>query len=140
VAKVPIINFETFLMGTLKMSDANQYGKLTDESMIDMDPASSSDPLSAGKTGTVSVYGAPGTVGRAKPAAGSVPISVAFRSGSTSTHTIYAYETGAAMSGGFLSPERRVYFFLDQGETLTQDGLDLLSASATWAANVASLP
>src|SRR5207249_1989005 len=106
-----------------------------DTQLIITDPNS---PLAAGKTGTITVCTTADAFRWGNPSgATSGAIRVAGIVNTEHEYGIFAYDTGATMEG-ITAPARRVGFFLGDypaSSSLTQDGIDLFMAAATWASH-----
>jgi hypothetical protein len=94
-------------------------------------------PLSSGLTGNVAI-----STGGAVRAGWGVPVAsaavVATLSGDASKATVFGYEAGAALFGGFVAPARRVGFFFDDTSpsASTPQALEMFSQAARWAAGL----
>lgn len=136
---VSVINWEKGLLDDLHLSttQGNVYDDLTLD--ISMDTSITGHPLSAGLSGTVTVYGnsvldeisSNGTMLAGTP--GSNAIAVASSGGNG---VYFAYEKGDEMATtGFMAPEKRIAFFLWDVEAahLTTEGWQLFDAAVAWS-------
>jgi lysophospholipase L1-like esterase len=134
---IPLMVYESFLMDELGLVAAGGQGFTASTTTIAINPDSNglgsitSHPLTAGRSGTVTVTSA-STIRRW----GLPPVTaiVAATEPTDSTHaTIFGYEPGAAMGTGN-APARRVGFFMHDNSPglLTADGLALLNAAVDW--------
>ncbi len=131
---VPVLTFEPWLLDDLGMTGTTagtDYGE-TVHTQIDI--LDTSHYLSAGLTGTVTVYSASNEVQWGDPNANA--IEVASLSGSPGSGSIFAYEMGAVMPG-MTAPDTRAFFFLDfdAGGDLTTDGWTLFDNAVDWSMN-----
>jgi hypothetical protein len=106
----------------------------TDTPVRYIDMINAPHPLSAGLTGTISVFSAGNfEVNWGLPANGA--IYIAHLHGYLGKWPIFAYEKGATMYGDFVAPARRVAFFIfeDMFHEVSPDALALYAAAMKWA-------
>jgi hypothetical protein len=90
------------------------------------------NPLAAGlPAGNVTVYTAMSRLVAGAPAG--TATKVATVPGMAALATIFSYDAGMTMVGGFKAPARRVGFFAHQTATLSPDGWKLFDAAVAWA-------
>ena len=137
----PVIICENALEDDMAMTSATtgNYGNATNQGTLTM--ITSTDPLSAGLSGTPAVT----TPGRnftwGKPGANAV--SIANVPSDATKIAIYRYEAGVSMVG-LTAPDRRVGFFTgdetvvgdEAAANLTTSGLALFDAAVKWAAGL----
>ncbi len=131
---IPIVamdeNLEPFL--NLVGPAAEERGT-TDQTQVtliaDADPA-----LTAGLSGTVTVYATAFGIAWGVPGPGA--LRVATVNGNPNEVAIYAYPKGAMMANDTVAPAKRVFFFVRESaeeDILTEDGLKLFEAAVTYA-------
>jgi hypothetical protein len=129
---VPVLCWEPYLFDDFKMTSTGVetgYGWTGGENSIVMNGAV--HPLSAGLTGTQTIYSSAGTMSWGRPAASAVVLASL---GSDSTKpAIFGYEAGASMSG-LTAPARRVGICLGKEgpDLLTAQGWSLFDAAVKW--------
>jgi hypothetical protein len=114
------------------LTQVGDNGMVPGQTTIDIiDP---SHPLAAGLSGTVTVLTNPNAIGWGVPENAAL---VGTLMGVPSNYTLFGYEAGAIVPGGFQVMRRRVGFFLSSatGATLTSEGWTLFDASILWAFN-----
>jgi len=121
----PTLYDDLGLTGSLNGED---YGTSANQTAIDI--ISSNHPASAGMTGTVTTYSAPKKLVWGIP--GAEAIAIATVPDNPELATIFAYEAGATLAGGTAAPDRRVGFFLDNTNTMTDNALALFEATVDW--------
>src|SRR5579859_7730865 len=97
-------------------------------------------PLAAGLTGSPAVTSSAQTFTWGVP--GTAAVKIATISGASTHCGIYAYDTGAAMIGGFTAPARRTGFFLQDttASAWNTNGQALFDAAVRWTAHVPVTP
>jgi hypothetical protein len=131
---VPIATGEVALYDDLNMTSATGWNVHTGQTALDVvDPT---HPLAAGLDGTLTLFTAASDVGSA--AAQSSAAVVATLAGDDSRAVLFAYETGAAMYGGFTAPARRLGLpYRDLGpDRATEDAERLGLVAFCWAAGL----
>ena len=94
--------------------------------------SSSSHPLAAGLSGTVTVLSSSDVMYWGVPNGNAA--KVATLTGDSNKATLFAYESGSSMPG-LTAPAKRVGFFLgdNSGTKLTNDGWQLFETAVSWA-------
>jgi hypothetical protein len=125
---VPILNAEAYIQTKLKM--ASSQGELAGKTSLEM-RVPSTDPMAAGKTGTVVVQG---TV----PMATGKPVSsatIVARVPGTTGGSVYRIAAGAALTSGSAAAKRAAFFFsYDSPPTVTSNGWALFDSAVKWLA------
>ena len=131
---VPVLTWESGVLDDLGMTAAGALGTSANQTRIKM-LAASSDPMSAGFTGSQLVTSANTTFSWGKP--GAAAVVVASLDADTTKATLFRYETGTAMVG-LNAPERRVGIFLEDATaaSLTTAGQFLMDGAIRWAAHL----
>jgi hypothetical protein len=131
-AAVPVVSLVSTLYDDLGMTGVQQnlvYGGANNQTQIKVtDP---NHPLSSGYNDLVTVYSEPRQVGWGIP--GSQAIKVATLANDPTRSSIFAYEIGSTLASGVSAPERRVGFFLDNTNKITDAGIDLFASAVNWA-------
>jgi glucose/arabinose dehydrogenase len=129
---VPVITWESALMDNLGMTSgaSGQQGTASNQTQLRI--VSSSHPLAAGLSGTVTVTNAAANFTWGKPNANAARVAV--RTVDSTQYVVFGYERGAAMPG-LTAPARRVGFFLENSTaaSLTAQGWALFDAAVKWA-------
>ena len=131
-AAVPVVSLVSTLYDDLGMTGVQQnlvYGGANNQTQIKViDP---NHPLSSGYNDLVTVYSEPRQVGWGIP--GSQAIKVATLANDPTRSSIFAYEIGSILASGVSAPEKRVGFFLDNTNKITDAGIDLFASAVNWA-------
>lgn len=119
------------LYDDMGMTAAGAFGTVTGSAVRMVD---ATHQLSAGWASGASapVYRSAAPIGWGTPAASARRVALV-ADGNTSRATIFGYEAGDVMTGGFVAPARRVGFFLGQGGGVTGDGWSLFDYAADYA-------
>jgi hypothetical protein len=129
---VPVVTWEHNIYDDMRMVNPEGTGwGVADpqEAIMITDPV---HPLAAGLVGVVPIYGNNGRISWGIPE-GEVEI-VAMLPGEPERATIFAFEAGGVMAGGFVAPGHRVA--LAGGETMgvvTEQAVALFEAAVVWA-------
>lgn len=139
---VPVLLLEGLYSDTMRMAARDRYVDYGEHG----EPNESNDPpeaylkvvgawhpMAAGlPSGLVQVLKEPGMLKWAVPAPSA--IAIASLPGESEQKAIFDYERGAAMYGGFVAPDRRELFPLDNDafDDLTPQGLALFDAAVEW--------
>jgi hypothetical protein len=132
---LPIVAMDENLEPFLNMVGAGAEDRgTTDQTQVTI--AEGADPaLTAGLSGTVTVYSV--TFGIAWGIPGPGAIKVATVNGNANEVAIYAYPKDAMMANNATAPAKRVFFFVRESaeeDLLTDDGLKLFEAAVKYAA------
>jgi len=130
---VPVVVWESALFddmgmtGTVSGTDFGTTGSQTQVAIL-----SSSHPLAAGLSGTVTVTSSSQTITWGKPAAAAAKVGA--QTSDATKIVVFGYEKGSAMVG-LSAPARRVGFFLydTTAAGLTSNGWKLFDAAIAWA-------
>jgi DNA-binding protein YbaB len=131
-AKVPLIVCEPASLKDLKMTDVTQgthYDSIFGQTKLQI---STTHPLAAGLSGTITVTSAASKFIWGNPATSARKVGAIF--GSTTRWGIFAYDTGDTMVG-MNAPARRIGFFAgrDTAGSFTADGWRLFDAAVRWS-------
>jgi hypothetical protein len=127
------------VLPAMAMSASSGFGTLTGQTRLKIVTTGSS--LSAGFTANtlVPVYGSGATVGWGTPTAKALKIAVT-ADGNTARATVFRYLTGAAMTGGYVAPGRRVGAYLPTTTALSASGWKLIDSAVAHGANLPDVP
>ena len=132
-ATVPLITWESAAYPDLRLVDPRASGAHgVVEPADDVEIVDAAHPIAAGLEGTVAVFEGGGRIGWGTAPGAHV---VAIIPGEPTRATVFAFEPGAAMGGGFVAPAARVA--LPGGSTAatpTADALAIFEAALWWAA------
>ncbi len=144
---VPVLNWEQAIQDDYMMTGNNtdsgsgpiDRGDLADQTTMNLTDANHA--MAAGLSlGPVALVTTPTNCTFGVPASSAIVIGTMVDDPTRAM--LYGYETGAAMIGGFVAPARRVHIFLGDNTfaSLTEDGVKLFDAAASWAMNRSLLP
>lgn len=131
-ARATIVVSHAGLYDELGLTQPGDNGTVSGQTTIDIiDPA---HPLAAGLSGTVTVLTAANQMGWGVPDNAALVGTI---TGVPDNYTLFGYEAGTFIPGGYEVTRRRVGFFLSSatGATLTNEGWALFDASIIWAFN-----
>jgi hypothetical protein len=130
---VPVVTWEYNLYDNMRMVDpGNTSAWGIADPQDDVEIVDAAHPLAGGAAGTVAIFGGGGRIAWGMPA-GDAQI-VATLPGDPERATIFGFEAGASMAGGFVAPARRVgYPHGETTATTTAQGVDLFEAAVLWA-------
>jgi len=132
---IPVVIHDPDLFDDMQMTGRAinvDFGTDTPVRYIDM--VNSPHPLSAGFSGTISVFSAGNfEVNWGVPVNGATRI--AYLHGHPNKWPLFAYDQGVTMYGDFIAPARRVAFFVFEGmfREVSPDGRALYAAAMRWA-------
>ena len=134
---VPVLAWESALFDDLQMTavrSGTDFGTVTSQQQLVI-AAPTTDPMTAGLTGTQTVVSTASTFSWGKP--GSAAVVVARTAADATRSAIFRYERGAPMVG-INAPERRVGFMLGDStaSVLTVAGQSLTDAAIRWASHL----
>ena len=131
----PIIAMDENLEPRLNLTGTGPDDRgTTDQTQISTIAADADPALTAGLSGTVTVYSE--TFGIAWGLPGPGALKVATVNGNANEVAIFAYPKGAMMANDVAAPAKRVFYFVRESandELLTEDGLKLFDAAVKYA-------
>ena len=142
---IPVLCLEGLFADTLRLAGRDRYvdyGEHGEEKESNDPPENYVDivgsyhPMAAGlKPGLVQILKEPGVIKWATPSPGATVIATL--PNEQEEDAVFGYEKGATMAHGYLAPERRALFPLDNPafDDLTPQGLALFDAAVLWTLN-----
>jgi hypothetical protein len=129
----PILAMDENLEQPLNLVGAAGDRGTTDQTQVTI-LADADSALTAGLTGTVTVYSITAGIGWGVPGPGA--LKVATVNGNATEVAMYAYPKGAMLANNTPAPAKRVFYFVRenaQEDLLTADGLKLFDAAVDYA-------
>jgi lysophospholipase L1-like esterase len=127
------------VLPAMAMTAAGAFGTLTGQTQVKIIAGGSTLAGGFASGSLATIYRSGQAVGWAIPAATALKVAVV-AAGTSTQVTIFRHLKGATMVGGYVAPGRRIGYYLQAANVLTNDGWRLFDAAVAQAANLTAVP